>query len=144
MNADKRGREIKALSIRQPWAALIVLGIKQFEFRTWSTEYRGPLLIHASQKFDQEGLIHLIRHCVSMERKPELYDRGCIIGICELIACRRLIRKDIDFKTAQMGGAPGLFAWQLDNPRILPMFKCRGSLGLWTPSEWIAHRRRGK
>jgi hypothetical protein len=44
----------KALSIRQPWAHLIVAGIKQIENRTWTTRYRGPLLIHAGQLWHDE------------------------------------------------------------------------------------------
>jgi hypothetical protein len=40
---------MKILSVRQPWAALIVSGHKDIENRTWSTRYRGPVLIHASQ-----------------------------------------------------------------------------------------------
>lgn len=38
---------IKALTIRQPWAQLIALGVKTIETRSWSTRYRGPLAIHA-------------------------------------------------------------------------------------------------
>ena len=38
---------MKALSVRQPWASLIVTGPKRVENRTWATKYRGPLLIHA-------------------------------------------------------------------------------------------------
>lgn len=41
---------MKVLSIRQPWAWLIVVGWKDIENRTWSTAYRGPLLIHASKQ----------------------------------------------------------------------------------------------
>ena len=38
---------IPAISIRQPWAELILSGRKTIELRRWSTEYRGPLWIHA-------------------------------------------------------------------------------------------------
>ena len=38
---------MKTLSVRNPYAALIVAGIKTIENRSWSTRYRGPLLIHA-------------------------------------------------------------------------------------------------
>ncbi len=40
---------MKTLSLLQPWATLVVMGIKQIETRSWSTAYRGPLLIHASK-----------------------------------------------------------------------------------------------
>ena len=39
---------MKAISIKQPWASLIVHGIKDIENRTWATKYRGKVLIHAS------------------------------------------------------------------------------------------------
>ena len=40
------GETMKALSIKPPWAGLILAGIKDIENRTWKTAYRGPLLIH--------------------------------------------------------------------------------------------------
>ena len=40
---------MKVLSLLQPWASLVVMGVKKIETRSWSTNYRGPLLIHASQ-----------------------------------------------------------------------------------------------
>lgn len=42
---------MKALSVRQPYAWLIVNGIKDIENRTWRTGYRGPVLIHASKNY---------------------------------------------------------------------------------------------
>src|SRR5688572_4676832 len=47
--ARRRGVELmKALSLRQPWAWAVVHGGKRVENRGWTTDYRGPLLIHAS------------------------------------------------------------------------------------------------
>ena len=46
---------MKCISIRQPWAWLIIKGVKPVENRTWSSSYRGPLLIHASLTFDWSG-----------------------------------------------------------------------------------------
>ncbi len=40
---------MKTLSLLQPWATLVVMGVKQIETRSWRTDYRGPLLIHASK-----------------------------------------------------------------------------------------------
>jgi hypothetical protein len=40
---------MKALTVRQPWAALLILGAKQYETRTWPTRHRGILLIHAER-----------------------------------------------------------------------------------------------
>lgn len=44
---------MKIVSVKQPWASLIVRGVKDIENRSWSTIYRGPLLVHASLKPDQ-------------------------------------------------------------------------------------------
>lgn len=41
---------MKVLTLHQPWASLIALGVKTIETRSWSTTYRGPLAIHAAKK----------------------------------------------------------------------------------------------
>jgi ASCH domain len=46
---------MKALSVRQPWAWLIVQGFKGIENRTWQTSFRGTVLIHAGMRIDQEA-----------------------------------------------------------------------------------------
>ena len=38
-----------AISLLQPWASLVVMGIKKIETRNWGTKHRGTILIHASQ-----------------------------------------------------------------------------------------------
>jgi hypothetical protein len=45
---------MKVLSIRQPWAFLIVNGHKNIENRDWLTAYRGPVLIHAGKQWDED------------------------------------------------------------------------------------------
>lgn len=39
-----------ALTLRQPWASLVAIGVKQVETRSWTTAYRGPLAIHSSKR----------------------------------------------------------------------------------------------
>ena|SRR3990172_4209670 len=73
-----------ALSVRQPWANLIVLGLKDIEIRTWATKYRGRLLIHAGMTFDR----------VAMWRFPmEVVPRGAIIGSVKLADILRFTRQ---------------------------------------------------
>ena len=48
---------MKALTIKQPWATLIMQGDKRFEFRSWQTKYRGELLIHAGKGIDKHKMI---------------------------------------------------------------------------------------
>jgi hypothetical protein len=38
---------MKVLTLKQPWATLVANGLKEYEFRSWKTNYRGKLLIHA-------------------------------------------------------------------------------------------------
>ena len=45
---------MKAITLWQPWATLIAIGVKPFETRSWATSYRGPLAIHAGKT--REGL----------------------------------------------------------------------------------------
>lgn len=47
---------MKALSIKQPWAELILQGKKTIEIRSWNTKYRGYFLIHTSKKLDMEAI----------------------------------------------------------------------------------------
>ena len=42
---------MKTLTLTQPWATLVAIGAKRIETRSWKTEYRGPLAIHAAKSF---------------------------------------------------------------------------------------------
>ncbi len=74
-----------ALSIRQPWAALLLAGVKTLEVRTWSTLRRGPVLIHAGRVPD------LRSEAWDWVTTPELRlaaeARGGIVGWGNLIDC---------------------------------------------------------
>jgi len=75
---------MKALTIRQPWAWAITHGYKKFENRTWQTSYRGPLLIHAGRRFDQEGL-DWIKATFPNLPMPEQFQQGGFVGMCKLV-----------------------------------------------------------
>ncbi|MEO2092303.1 MAG: ASCH domain-containing protein [Gemmataceae bacterium] len=74
-----------ALSVKQPWAALLVAGIKAVEVRTWDTRRRGPVLIHAARNPDPrpDGWAHVTTPAV--RRLAET--TGGIIGVAELVDC---------------------------------------------------------
>jgi hypothetical protein len=67
----------RAISVRQPWAELIVAGTKSVEIRGWSDRYRGPLWIHAALRLDDHALPSLPR--------PEELPRGALVGQVELV-----------------------------------------------------------
>lgn len=77
-----------ALSVQQPWAWLIAHGFKNFENRSWPTKVRGPVLIHASQKFDIEGYEWLRYHRPEIPLPArEAFDRGGIVGRATITDC---------------------------------------------------------
>src|SRR5574343_726699 len=74
---------MKAISLWQPWAYLVVTGAKKIETRSWRTKYRGPLAIHAALYFPP-----IARDFASTERVlgrvPERLPFGAIIGTVNL------------------------------------------------------------
>lgn len=50
------GDMMKVITLKQPWATLIAEGYKKYEFRTWKTNYRGEIYIHAGKGIDKEGM----------------------------------------------------------------------------------------
>jgi activating signal cointegrator 1 len=104
---------MKAITLTQPWAELVSLGVKEIETRSWKTRYRGPLAIHAAMKFPGEAknllfkepfmsalegsLVHVYTTKIVvfgsegiMTGRRVLTDNlnlGCIIATCELVDC---------------------------------------------------------
>jgi hypothetical protein len=116
---------MKVLTLKNPWAWAVVNGVKKIENRTWSTNYRGPLLIHAGVSRTDLGL--------EGDRMPGLpaHDRlvfGAIVGVVDEVDCVLLERVN------HQPFATGPFCFLLANARPLAVpFPCRGALGLWTP-----------
>ena len=77
---------MKALSIRQPWAWLIVHGGKDIENRTWATKYRGPVLIHTGKKINVEAHNRLVAEGIGLPPIEDL-ETGGIIGRCNIADC---------------------------------------------------------
>ncbi|MCG8636268.1 MAG: ASCH domain-containing protein, partial [Desulfobacterales bacterium] len=82
---------MKAISIRQPWASMIVKGHKPVENRSWRSFYRGALHIHAAKTWDQAGAEWIIKNFVHLER--DVADAralcGGIIGRVIMVGCVR-------------------------------------------------------
>ena len=123
-----------ALSIKQPWAWLILHAGKDIENRTWRTRYRGPLLIHAGKSPDRDAPspagvkahygVDLETHPIwaTPDRNPPL---GCFVGVVDLIDC---------VETHSSRWFHGPIGWVLGNPRTLPLHEAKGRLGLWRPT----------
>lgn len=79
---------MKALSIQQPWAWLIVNGFKRVENRRWKTGYKGPLAIHAGKKFDNRGYDFVRSAFPDIALPgPKAFERGGIVGTAEMTGC---------------------------------------------------------
>lgn len=79
---------MKALSIKQPWAWLIVNGHKDIENRTWTTTQRGPIFIHAGKSFDKEGYEWVKENFPEIDLpKPDEFERGGLVGIAHIKNC---------------------------------------------------------
>ena len=94
---------MKAILIRQPWAWLIVQGYKDVETRTWSTKYRGPILIHAAKTLNPafDELCQVLREEFDIEVPPrKQLPRGGIVGQATIVDC--VIEYDSDFFSGPM------------------------------------------
>ena len=128
------GATIKTLSIRQPWASLIIHGHKPVENRSWRVAHRGPLLIHASKQFslgEEDFLLSAILECLPDDLVEAIgsipwsdLPRGAIIGQVNLVD----IVRDIDSPWAQ----ENMLYWLLENPQAFAEpIPWRGRQGLF-------------
>jgi hypothetical protein len=104
-----------ALSIRQPWAELILLGRKTLELRTWIPDYRGPLWLHTG-KAENPGLERLF----GLSDLP----RGAFVGRFDLTDVAPLDpgrwERWRDQHRDPGPYIPGTFAWVIEGAERLP------------------------
>jgi hypothetical protein len=110
----------KVISIRQPWATLIVRGIKDIENRSWPTRYRGPVLVHASLRPSVLSFADIAGQ-IGIDLPPCELLLGGIVGITNIIDC-------VDAHPSPW--FEGRFGFVLDGSRALPFRPWKGSLGL--------------
>jgi hypothetical protein len=117
-----------ALSIRQPWAWLILHAGKDIENRSWPTKFRGRFLIHAAKGMTrdeyEDGVDPLWMRGGPTIDLPSFGDleRGGIVGSAEIVDCVRHSDSPWFF---------GPFGFVLRNPVTLPFRHLRGSLGFF-------------
>ena len=113
---------IKAMTIRQPWAMLVIQGIKTVENRSRNFHYRGRIAIHAAGTlWDGE----YVAACKKLGRKiPEdELELGGIIGTVEVVD---VVQK---YRSKWFRGPYGLL---LRNPKPCKFIPLKGQLGLWS------------
>ena len=121
---------MKVLTLKQPWATLVAEGIKEYEFRSWKTNYRGKILIHAGAGIDKKD----------MEKFNDLnldFPSKKIIAEVELVECLELDdelnEKIINENNIAYGSKTRSgYAWKLKNVKKINVEKeIKGQLGLW-------------
>lgn len=132
---------MKALSIRQPWAWLILHGGKDVENRVWNTNVRGEFLIHAAKGMTRDE--YEAGQCLAEEVQgyqfahdmpsPEQLERGGIVGVAELVAVASpLTEAQLERGERQyVWHIPEQYGFILRNARPLPFLPCKGALGFW-------------
>lgn len=124
---------MKALTIKQPFASLILEGLKEYEFRTWKTKYRGPILIHAGKGVDRKAM-------KKFEQYNLEYPVGAIIAKAEI---EDVIYVDDEFRKMLKMKNPLVYsgvindenwegyAYKLKNIQKQDPVIVNGQLGLW-------------
>lgn len=120
-----------ALSIRQPWASLIMKAGKDIENRCWPTKVRGRILIHAAKGCTRAEFGDAMLFAEVALGRPIIADlktiaRGGIIGSVEIVDC------------VTISSSPwfmGDFGFVLRDPRPLPFTPWKGQLGFFDVPE---------
>ena len=122
---------MKVLTVKQPWASLIIEKYKEYEFRSWKTNYRGKILIHAGLSLEKDMLNRFKKYNLN-------YIKGAIIGEAELSDCILVDQKfndelkEINPIVYAKSNHVEKYAWKLKNNKKYdnPIF-IKGKLGLW-------------
>ncbi len=133
---------MRALSLTQPWASLVCLGVKKIETRSWQTPYRGQLAIHAAKGFPKDARAMCLKEpfkrvlmAAGIESVADL-PLGALLATVQLLDCipTGKVRSQISSEEYAFGDySAGRFAWILEDvqPLAVPV-PAKGALGLWT------------
>lgn len=125
---------MKVITVKQPFATLIAEGLKEYEFRTWRTKFRGDILIHAGKGIDKKA----------MERYKHLnldYPSGKIIAKATITDCvyvddnlkEELQEKDplVYYGILQKDSNWDGYGFKLENIEKIEPIEINGKLSLW-------------
>jgi ASCH domain len=105
---------VRALSVRQPWAELILLGHKTIEVRSKATHLRERVYIYAGHnriEAEEEARI-AAKFGIDVDGLP----RGFLVGTVEIICCRPLAMSDSESACFEINDGAASYAWMLDRP----------------------------
>ncbi len=116
---------MKVLSLKQPYAELILQGKKTIELRKWNTTFRGEFLIHASKSPDQEAMERF-----GFKELP----CGYIVGKVTLVDVKKYANKEEHAKDKNLHLATttwGSYGFILTNAQRTKEIPAKGKLGFW-------------
>lgn len=133
---------MRVLSIRRPWAALILAGLKPVENRVWSTRHRGEVWLHAAKGWDGPTCYRFMRgqglDTAAISWDQHRHPVG-ILGLTHLLHVCSLAAETAHPCDCGPWAMPGQHHFRLASVRTLPEpVPCRGRLGLWNPGPEIA------
>lgn len=118
---------MKTLTIKEPWASLILRGGKDIENRTWNTKFRGEFFVHCSKTIDKKAYDTLGGSFYLPTKESIQKNLGAIIGVVELVD----VVTESDSKWFQ-----GPYGFVLKNPRRFEnKHYVKGQLGFWEFTE---------
>jgi gamma-glutamylcyclotransferase (GGCT)/AIG2-like uncharacterized protein YtfP len=122
--------EMRALSVRQPWASLIMAGLKRIETRSQTTHRRGRILIHASITMGPAERAAAIREGLD----PDTLPRGAILGSAEIVNSNPVEDLHVSEDERRRGDhTPGRWGWELDKVQAFDEpIPCAGALSFWS------------
>lgn len=127
---------VRALTLTQPWADAVASGTKQWETRSWRTDYRGPLLIHAAKGFPAEAK-RFAEAQRALGRGAPRVALGAVVAIASLFDVRPAEEVALEVSAIERlygDYTPGRYAWRLEHVRRLAEpVPATGALGLWRP-----------
>jgi hypothetical protein len=126
---------MKVIVVRQPWAWLIVHGFKDIENRTWTTRFRGTLLIQASASLPTKRDLKEFRLLARKRgvKLPEDFEAGGIVGTVQLEAC---------VTSSRSKWFEGPIGWVLSHAKTLRFIPLKGQLGLFDPPPGVLRQLR--
>jgi len=117
---------MKALSLKQPFAELILQGKKKIELRKWNTHFRGKFLIHASKVPDEKAMGEF-----GFDELPT----GCIVGEANLVDVKEYLNEEEHKKDRSLHLASsvwGKYGFVLADVKRFPKpIPANGSLNFW-------------
>ena len=150
---------MKAITLWQPWASLLACGIKIYETRSWATNYRGPIAIHAAKNTPRDlmpwplDFDDACRAAFGHKKWMDALPFGMMVATAELVECHRIIGHgcrgqlgaslgclEIDggiYKPTELekcfgDWTPGRYAWEFDDMTRLPEpIPAKGHQSIW-------------